>query len=119
MSHLPYRDPNRKFKSLPVAGMSHGLCSVCGFDSHSYPLVASQVLINEHSPRWPQNGPVLPDLGQLGQVPNSALSLLPFGFSDSNPKSCGPPWLPHFTGALILPFRVLLPLLASFLFIDS
>lgn len=25
MSHLPCRDPNRKFKSLPAAGISQGL----------------------------------------------------------------------------------------------
>lgn len=77
MSHLPYRDPNRKFKSLPVAGMSGGLHNVCAFDSHSYPLFASQVLINEHSSRWPQNGLMLPHLGHLGYFPNKFSSLPP------------------------------------------
>lgn len=51
MSHLPYRDPNRKFKSLPVPRMRCSLPNVCGF--HSSHFFASQVLINKYSPGMP------------------------------------------------------------------
>lgn len=78
MSHPPYRDPNRKFKSLSVPGMSCLFIMFVNFAvlvTHSLPVRFRPM---NTATRWPQNRSVLPGLRRLGHFPNSALSCLPF-----------------------------------------